>query len=64
MEIEAGTSETCLLSVNSKSTLFPSYAEILNGTEFKVVMELDADYCELSFFVDSETLKKRQIYLF
>ncbi|CAF0786869.1 unnamed protein product [Brachionus calyciflorus] len=44
LEIEAGTPETCIFSVHSKSNLFPSYEEILNGTEFKIVMQLDADY--------------------
>ena len=44
LEIDAGTPDTCLLSVYSKSSLFPSYAEILNGTDIKVIMELDDDY--------------------
>lgn len=42
--IEAGSPETCLFAVNSKSTLFPSYQEILNGIDIKVVFQLDADY--------------------
>ncbi|RNA21707.1 hypothetical protein BpHYR1_009559 [Brachionus plicatilis] len=37
LEIEAGTPETCLFSVHSKSYIFPSYEEILNGTEFKIL---------------------------
>lgn len=44
LEIEPGTPDTCLLSVYAKSSLFPSYNEILNGTDIKVIMELDDDY--------------------
>jgi len=44
LEIEAGSAETCLFSVDSKASLFPSYAQILNGTDVKVVAKLDADY--------------------
>ncbi len=44
LEIEAGSSETCLFSVDSKASLFPTYAQILNGTDVKVVAKLDTDY--------------------
>jgi hypothetical protein len=44
LELPPGTADTCLFSVNSKSNLFPTYEEILNGTEIKVVIELDANY--------------------
>lgn len=44
LEIEPGTSDTCLFSIHSSSNLFPSYDELLNGTDAKVVLELDDDY--------------------
>jgi hypothetical protein len=44
LEIDAGSVETCLFSIYSKSRLFPSYQEILDGVDIKVVIELDADY--------------------
>ena len=56
MIIEAGTPDTCLLSVYSKSSIFPSYSEIMAGVEFKVVMELDGDY--VPFFRGEEIYLK------
>ena len=47
LEVEPGTPESCLFSVYSKSSSFPTYKEILNGVDIKVVMELDAEYCKL-----------------
>lgn len=44
LEIEPGTPETCLFSIHSNSNLFPSYNELLNGTDAKFVIELDDDY--------------------
>ena len=47
LEIEAGKPETCLFSIYSKSRLFPSYQEIIDGVDIKIIMELEADYSRL-----------------
>jgi hypothetical protein len=44
MEIPAGTSDTCLFSIYQKSKLFPTYAEILDGIDVKITLEIEEDY--------------------
>lgn len=49
LEIEAGSPETCLFSVNTKSSLFPTYQEILSGVDIKVFIKIDEDYSKPTF---------------
>ena len=44
MEIPPGTSDTCLFSIYQKSKLYPTYSEILNGIDVKIIFELEDDY--------------------
>jgi hypothetical protein len=60
LEIEAGSPDKCLLTAHGKkSNLFPTYKKILEGIDFKVVMELDGDYCK---FVLSSNNKRIEVF--
>lgn len=62
LEIEAGSPETCLFSVNTKSSLFPTYQEILSGVDIKVFIKIDEDYSRATAFRNCDLLFRKDLF--